>query len=195
MGAHPAPLNSDVWEDSDLQALVSGCWAAGKPVAVFSSAAALLPRCRDEGSGEPLLRGVGLLTGLSGVLEWCQAALLAAFNCRWRPLGRLACAARRGPKRDGGRAMPPPITVEETVASAGGLRARFLPGPNPLSLESLATWAVTGETPALAAPDPFSDAGSFVVEDGPLLTAQGGKDAFLLARRFIAKLESASTVF
>jgi putative intracellular protease/amidase len=82
------------------------------------------------------------------------------------------------------------------AAAARGLAApiaRFLPGPDPLSLGAVLTWLVSGESRALRAPSPFSDEGSFVVEDRGLITAQGAGDAFLLGRRFIARLEASGT--
>ena len=73
--------------------------------------------------------------------------------------------------------------------------AHYLSGHNPLSWEAIITWIVTGESPVLRHPDPYTDANAFVVEDGNILTGQSGRDAFLLARRFVAKLEEVSTVF
>lgn len=75
--------------------------------------------------------------------------------------------------------------------------ARFVEGaPSPLlSLRALLEAFVRSDMRLVRTPQPCDDAHTVVVEDGPLLTAQGGADAFTLVRRFTDKLEQAQRTF
>lgn len=194
-GAGTARSKDFLWTDADLQSLVGECIGAGKPVAAFSSGVALLSRLKDPQTGDPILQDA-LVTGMSSSAEWLQALLLLFVNCTWAPFCGLLRSRREARPRALDASIAASSTVQEAVVAAQGTTNRFLPGPNPFSWPSIASWLVTGESRLLAAPSPYvDDSQCFVVEDGPLLTAQGRADAFLLSRRFMNKLEEVSTVF
>lgn len=89
------------------------------------------------------------------------------------------------------------VDTQSEVERAMRTPARFVEGaPSPLlSLRALLEAFVRSDMRLVRTPQPCDDAHTVVVEDGPLLTAQGGADAFTLVRRFTDKLEQAQRTF
>ena len=87
-------------------------------------------------------------------------------------------------------------TVQARVTASLSNPANFVPGPPAFSLSAILSSLVRNELSFIRPPGPLlsgvcddPSARCVVVEDGRFLSAQCGSDAFLLARRFLHKLE------
>jgi hypothetical protein len=213
VGAYPAAAHDSLWDDAELRGTAARFFETEKPLACFGNAVLLLSRLQYAASGLSLLQG-SMVTALPRQMERCHAWLHALCGCRWAGL----CTRRRSRPRlagaaehhvDGGEgvysaaphpphglpAAAPYRSVEEEVTASLRMPALFVPAPPLLSARTLVSFAITGDFTPVRPADPFSAKGAVVVEDGRLLTAQCGGDAFALAQRFLAKLEVAQRAF
>lgn len=89
-----------------------------------------------------------------------------------------------------------PSVEAEVRASLRLAGAMFVPAPPLLcSSHACAALCIRSDFAPLRPADPLRPEAAVVVEDGALFTAQGGGDAFVLAHRFLAKLEQVQRSF
>jgi hypothetical protein len=210
VGAYPAPSHDTLWDDVELRGAAARFFETEKPLACFGNAVLLLSRLQYAASGLSLLHG-SMVTALPRQMERCHAWLHALCGCRWAGLctrrhARPGLAGAVEQHVDGGyaaaphppqgrREAAPYRSVEEEVTASLRMPALFVPAPPVLSARTLVSLAITGDFTPVRPADPFTAKGAVVVEDGRLLTAQCGGDAFALAQRFLSKLEVAQRAF
>ena len=79
--------------------------------------------------------------------------------------------------------------VEDEVAAALRMSSLFVPSPPALSCHTLRSLIIESDFSPVRPADPYRPDAAVVIEDGSLFTAQCGGDAFVLAGRFLDKLE------
>jgi putative intracellular protease/amidase len=192
-GAAGARGGDSLWDDAQLQALVTHFWVGGRPVAALGNGPLLLTRARDH-TGASLLRGA-TGTAVAAHTEFTRALLDGLSSWQWGALAALVTGRARS-------------TAAQVCSVMQVPSVQFRHGPSPYSVGALLAGVATSTFPLLRAPSPWAGqavvqgAGggaplpeAVVAEDGAYLSAEGAGDAFQLARRFTAKLEEVQRMF
>jgi putative intracellular protease/amidase len=217
VGLHPAamPSSQRAWDDPALQSVVAAYWTGGGPIAAFSNAVLVLARARlRPGSGasngvtdgaapaeshnnihhQPLI-AAAMTTCVPWYAEYAAALYAGLFSCRWAHMQALLRPSASATARSVAPGSSRYVTVQQEVTAALANPVNFVAGDSPLRPGNLLLSLVQSELPILRLPSAYDDERTVVVEDGAYINAQGGGDAFLLTRRFLAKLEEVHRVF
>ena len=224
-GAYPAGAHDLLWDDDHLRGVAARFWETEKPLALFGNAVLLFSRLRYSKTGSPLLharRVTALPRAAERATALLYAACSSRFAelCSRRAPRRAAAPQQQQQQQagDGGGAFAyAPLGVEAAAAGGGGAAATkraaafacvedevaaalrmsslFVAAPPVASCATLRALVIENDFSPVRPADPYHPEAAVVVEDAALFTAQGGGDAFVLARRLLDKLEVVPRAF